>query len=102
MVTVRSPLQFHTKRVRARAKHHKNVIVDTKKKREIRFITSVREWTTEIESLFWIDDPENEVSIKSTITERIKKRLEAERILPPIPGFMRRDFMKNKENKENI
>ena len=72
---------------------HPNVIVDEKRKREIRFVVRSKEWTTEIESLFWINDPENEQFIKSKITELIKRKLEEEKILPPIPAFMRKDFL---------
>jgi len=75
---------------------HPNVIVDEKRRREIRFVVRSKEWTTEIESLFWINDPENEEFIKSKIIESIKKRLEEEKILPPIPGFMRREFLESK------
>jgi len=74
---------------------HPNVIVDEKRKREIRFVVRSKEWTTEIESLFWINDPENEQFIKSKITELIKRKLEEEKILPPIPGIMRRDFLES-------
>lgn len=74
-----------------------NVIVDKKRKREIRFIVRIKEWTTEIECLFWIDDPENEEFIKSKITESINKTLKKEKILPPIPGVMRKEFLENKE-----
>ncbi len=74
---------------------HPNVVVDEKRRREIRFVVQSKEWTTEIETLFWINDPENEEFIKSQITERIKKRLEEEKILPPIPGFMRREFLES-------
>ncbi len=75
---------------------HPNVVVDEKRRREIRFVVRSKEWTTEIESLFWIDDPENEEFIKSRITELMKKKFEEERILPPIPGFMRREFLESK------
>jgi len=74
-----------------------NVIVDEKRRREIRFIVRSKEWTTEIESLFWINDPENEEFIKSKITELIKKKFEEEKILPPIPGIMRREFLESKK-----
>jgi len=74
-----------------------NVVVDEERRREIRFIVRVREWTTEIESLFWVNEPENDVFIKSKITELIKKRFEEEKILPPLPGFMRREFMESKK-----
>lgn len=77
-------------------KSHPNVVVDEKRRREIRFVVRSKEWTTEIESLFWIDDPENEEFIKSRITELMKKKFEEENILPPIPGFMRREFLESK------
>ena len=74
---------------------HPNVVMDKKRRREIRFVVRSKEWTTEIESLFWINDPENEQFIKSKITELIKGKLEEEKILPPIPGIMRRDFLES-------
>ncbi|MFX1487475.1 MAG: mechanosensitive ion channel family protein, partial [Promethearchaeota archaeon] len=76
---------------------HPNVVVDEKRRREIRFVVRSKEWTTEIESLFWINAPENEEFIKSKITEMIKKKFEEEDILPPIPGFMRREFLESKK-----
>jgi len=76
---------------------HPNVVVSEKKKREIRFVVRSKEWTTEIESLFWINDPENEEFIKSNITELIKKKFEDEEILPPIPGLMRKEYMESKK-----
>jgi len=78
-------------------KDHPNVIVDEKKRREIRFVVRSKEWTTEIESLFWINDPENEEFIKSKITELIKKKFEEEKILPPIPAFMRKEFLESRK-----
>jgi len=75
---------------------HPNVIIDEKRRREIRFVVRSKEWTTEIESLFWINDPENEEFIKSRITEKMKKKLEEEKILPPIPGVMRREFLESR------
>ncbi len=77
-------------------KSHPNVVV-SEKRREIRFIVQSKEWTTEIESLFWINDPENEAFIKSRITESIKRKFEEEKILPPLPGFLRKDFLENKK-----
>ena len=74
----------------------KNVIVDEKRKREIRFIIRTKEWTTEIETLFWIKQPENEVFINSRITESVKKEFERKNILPPVPSIMRRDYLKPK------
>ncbi len=74
---------------------HPNVIVDEKKRREIRFVVRSKEWTTEIEALFWINDPENEEFVKSKITELIKRKFEEEKILPPIPALMRKEFIEN-------
>ena len=73
-----------------------NVVVDEEKKREIRFIVRIKEWTTEIESLFWINDPENEEFIKSKISELIKRKFEEEKILPTIPSLIRKEFMESK------
>ena len=76
---------------------HPNVVVNDKRKREIRFLSRSKEWTTEIEALFWINEPENEEFIKSQITELAKKKLEEEKILPPIPAIMRKDFMESRK-----
>jgi small conductance mechanosensitive channel len=78
-------------------RNHPNVVVDEKRKREIRFLMRSKEWTTEIESLFWINEPENEEFIKSRIMELAKKKLEEEKILPPIPGIMRKDFLESRK-----
>jgi small-conductance mechanosensitive channel len=74
-------------------KNHKSVIFSPKKKREIRFILRNREWTNEIEVLFWIKDPPNEEFIKSNITELILKEFKNECILPTIPALMRREYL---------
>jgi potassium efflux system protein len=74
-------------------KNHKQVIFNPKKKREIRFILRNREWTNELEVLFWINDPPNEEFIKSNITELILKEFKNECILPPIPALMRREYL---------
>jgi len=74
-------------------KNHKSVIVSLKRKREIRFILRNREWTNEVEALFWINDPPNEEFIKSNITELILKEFKNECILPTIPALMRRDYL---------
>ena len=74
-------------------KNHKSVIVSLKRKREIRFILRNREWTNEVEVLFWINDPPNEEFIKSNITELILKEFKNECILPPIPSLMRREYL---------
>ena len=77
--------------------NHPSVVVSEKRKREIRFIVRSKEWTTEIEALFWINEPENEEFIKSMIVELAKKKFEEEKILPPLPGIMRKDFLESRE-----
>jgi hypothetical protein len=72
-------------------------VVSDKRKREIRFLLRSKEWTTELESLFWINEPENEEFIKSRIVEQAKKKLEVAKILPPIPAIMRKDFMESRK-----
>jgi len=74
-------------------KNHKSVIVNKKQKREIRFVFRNREWTNEIETLFWINDPPNEEFIKSNIAELIQREFKNECILPPIPALMRREYL---------
>jgi small conductance mechanosensitive channel len=74
-----------------------NVVVDKKRKREIRFLVRSKEWTIEIETLFWINEPENEEFIKSRIMELTKKKLDEEKILPPIPGIIRKDFLESEK-----
>jgi small conductance mechanosensitive channel len=74
-------------------KNHQAVIVSKNKKREIRFIVRSREWTNDIETLFWINNPPNEEFIKSTITELIQKEFKKEGILPPIPALMRKEYL---------
>ncbi|MFH0748377.1 MAG: hypothetical protein V1915_00400, partial [Candidatus Bathyarchaeota archaeon] len=76
---------------------HPNVIVDEKRRREIRFVIRIKEWTTEIEALFWINEPENETFLNSKITELIKKKFEEENILPLVPGILRREFLSSKK-----
>jgi small-conductance mechanosensitive channel len=78
-------------------RNHPRVVVNEKKRREIRFLVRNKEWATEIESLFWINDPENEEFIKSQITETVKTRFEEARILPPIPSIIRKDFLESKK-----
>ncbi len=77
-------------------KNHEKVIVSESRRREIRVVVRSREWTTEMEILFWINDPPNEEFIKSNITELIKKEFEKEGILPPIPAFMRKEYLESK------
>ncbi len=74
-------------------KNHKSVVFNLKRKREIRFILRNKEWTTEIEALFWVNDPTNEEFIKSTISELIQKEFKKESILPPVPSLMRREYL---------
>jgi small-conductance mechanosensitive channel len=74
-------------------KNHKSVIFNLKRRREIRFIVRNREWTNEIETLFWINDPPNEEFIKSNVTELIQNVFKKECILPPIPALMRKEYM---------
>ena len=76
-------------------RNHPRVVVDEKRRREIRFLVRNKEWVSEIEPLFWINDPENEEFIKSQITESVKVRFEEARILPPVPAIMRKDFLEN-------
>lgn len=73
---------------------NKNVIIDEKGKREVRFVIRTKEWTTEIETLFWINEPKNEEFIKSRITESVKREFEKKNIFPPIPSLLRRDYLK--------
>jgi len=74
-------------------KNHHKVIVDQKKRREIKFIVRIKEWTIEVEPLFWINDPANEEFIKSEITELVRIEFQREGILPPIPGIIRKEFL---------
>jgi small conductance mechanosensitive channel len=75
---------------------HPNVVVDEKRKREIRFLVRCKEWTTEIETLFWVNSPENEEFIRSAVTELVKKKLAEAKILPPIPAVMRKNFLETR------
>jgi len=74
-------------------KDHEAVIVNKKRRREIRFIVRNREWANDVEVLFWINNPPNEEFIKSEITELIQKKFKKERILPPVPALMRKDYL---------
>ncbi|MCW4005618.1 MAG: mechanosensitive ion channel family protein [Candidatus Bathyarchaeota archaeon] len=76
---------------------HKSVIVNEERRREIRFLVRTKEWATEIEALFWIDHAENEEFIKSEITQLANKKLAQQKILPPIPGAIRKEYMEPKE-----
>ncbi|MCW4009848.1 MAG: mechanosensitive ion channel family protein [Candidatus Bathyarchaeota archaeon] len=72
---------------------HREVVVDEKRRREIRFIVRNKEWATEIETLFWVSSAEREEFIKSEITERVKEKFVEEKILPPLPSVMRKDYL---------
>ena len=74
-------------------RNQSNVVVDDDRRREIRYVVILKDWTVEIETLFWINEPENEEFIKSKITEQIKIKFEEENILPPIPGIIRREYL---------
>ena len=82
-------------------KSHKSVIVSQKKKREIRFIFRNNEWTNNIETLFWINDPSNEEFIKSNISELVQEEFKKEKILPPIPSLLRKDYMVQQKASED-
>ena len=73
-----------------------NVIVNEGKKREIKFIIKSNDWTTELEALFWINDPKREEFIKSDIVQAIKKEFVKEDIIPTIPSFLRKGHMHKK------
>ena len=75
---------------------HPNVVVDGASRREVQFVVRIREWTTEIEALFWINEPENEEFIKSRIAEAVKKRFEDAGILPPVPAILRERYLARK------
>ena len=81
-------------------RNHKSVIFDLKRKREIRFIFRNKEWTNEIEALFWINDPSSEEFIKSNINELIQNAFKKESIMPPIPALMRREYMTEQKSEE--
>ncbi|PVX23243.1 MAG: hypothetical protein CW691_11210 [Candidatus Bathyarchaeum sp.] len=82
-------------------KNHKSVIVNNKRRREIRFIFRNKEWTNEIEALFWVNDPPNEEFIKSDISELIQKEFKNQCILPPIPSLMRRDYLTGQKTSDD-
>jgi len=78
-------------------KKNENVTFDEERKREIRFIVRTKEWTTEIETLFWINRLMDEEFIKSRITEAVKKEFERKNILPPLPAAIRKDRLKSRK-----
>ena len=74
-----------------------NVVVSEKRKREIRFLVRSKDWTIEIEALFWINVPRKEEFIKSGIVEAVKKRFDEEKIIPPIPAILRKEYLESKK-----
>lgn len=81
-------------------KNQKNVIFDQKKRREIRFILRNKEWSNDIEILFWINNPPQEEFIKSNILELIQKEFKKEEILPPVPALMRKEYLTDQKNQD--
>ncbi len=73
-----------------------NVILNEKGKREIRFIIRCKDWTVEIEAFFWVNAPKKEEFVKSVVVEAVKKRFEEEKIIPPIPAVLRKEFLERK------
>ena len=73
-----------------------NVILNKKRKREIRFLIRCKDWTVEIEAFFWINVPKKEEFVKSVVVETVKKHFEEEKILPPIPAVLRKEFLERK------
>ncbi|MEJ2281193.1 MAG: mechanosensitive ion channel family protein [Candidatus Bathyarchaeota archaeon] len=97
-------LDYTKKIIEQILKNQKNVIFDQKKRREIRFILRNKEWTNDIEILFWINNPTQEEFIKSNILELIQKEFKKEGILPPVPALMRKEYLteqKNQTSKQN-
>ncbi len=76
-------------------RRHPNVIINKDKKREIRFVIRNKEWITEIETLFWINTAENEEFIKSQISESVREEFDKEKILPPLPSLIRKEYLQN-------
>jgi small-conductance mechanosensitive channel len=70
-----------------------DVIVDEERRREIRYVINIKDWSVEAEVLFWINKPEEEEFIKSNILEHIKNAFEEEKILPPIPSILKKEFL---------
>jgi small-conductance mechanosensitive channel len=79
-------------------RNHPHVVVNPQRRREIRFVIRMREWATDIEALFWINQPDQDVFIKSEITLAISQRLTNEHILPPIPSIIRREYLERKSS----
>ncbi len=77
---------------------HPNVIVD-EPRREIRFVVRIRDWTMEVEALFWINVPDQEEFIKSRVAEQVKRAFEAAGILPPVPVTLRAQHLEPKPSR---
>ncbi len=74
-----------------------SVIVNDKRKREIRFLVRSKDWTIELEVLFWINVPKREEFVKSEVIEAVKKRFDEEKIFPPIPAVLRKDYLTSRK-----
>jgi len=76
---------------------NENVIVNSKKRREVRFILRNKEWTNDLEVLFWIKNPVQEEFIKSKISELVLVKFKQEKIYPTIPALMRKESLTGKQ-----
>lgn len=72
---------------------HRSVVVNEKRRREIRYLLRFKEWVTEIEVLFWVNVAENEEFIKSELAELIRAKLHEAKILPPLPAATRKEHL---------
>jgi small-conductance mechanosensitive channel len=79
---------------------NKSVVFNEERKREIRFLVKFKEWAIEIEALFWINNAEYEEFIKSELTEQIMKKFAAEKIYPPLPAVMRKEYLEPVKQNE--
>lgn len=82
-------------------KENENVVINIKKRREIRFVLRNKEWTNELEVLFWTNNPTQEEFIKSKITETVLEKFRQEKIYPPIPALMRKEALNGKQTSED-
>ena len=78
----------------------KNVVIDQKKRREIRFVIRNKEWTNDLEVLFWINNPVQEEFIKSKITEQVLQNFKKEKIYPTYPAIMRKELLTDKKGND--
>jgi len=79
---------------------NKSVVFNEERKREIRFLVKFKEWAIEIEALFWINNAEYEEFIKSELTEQIMKKFAVEKIYPPLPAVMRKEYLEPVKQNE--